>query len=124
MLVDTHATQRFGVSKMEERERRIRERAFEIWIREGCPKDRELENWHQAEREIAMSEAGQAEEGEDLDSARDYDRKVREFEDNGRVEPAAREAVRAVNSPENEELKRAERVGKSRAKGFDAGGKR
>jgi hypothetical protein len=109
---------------MEERERRIRERAFEIWIKEGCPKDREIENWRQAEREVAMSEAGQAEEGEDLESARDYDRKVKEFEDNGRVPAAAREAVRAVDSPENEELQRAERAGKSRAKGFDAGGKK
>ena len=109
---------------MEERERRIRERAFEIWIREGCPKDRELENWQQAEREIAMGEAGPGEEREDLESAREYDRKVKDFEESGRVEKAAAEARRAVESPEGEELRRAERVGKSRAKGFDAGGKK
>ena len=109
---------------MDNRERRIRERAYDLWEAAGRPKGLELEHWRQAEREIAMSEARQTDEAEDLESAREYDRKVKEFEERGRVEPAAREAQRAVDGPEGEELKRAERVGKSRAKGFDAGGKK
>ena len=35
----------------------IRLRAYEIWIREGQPEDRELEHWLQARREIQGSAA-------------------------------------------------------------------
>jgi hypothetical protein len=40
-----------------ERERRIRERAYQIWEEEGRPSGRELEHWTQAEGEIAEAEA-------------------------------------------------------------------
>ena len=34
---------------------RIRQRAYEIWEREGRPEGREQEHWEQAEREVAKS---------------------------------------------------------------------
>jgi len=36
----------------EEREQAIRERAYAIWEQEGCPEDRSLAHWLQAEAEI------------------------------------------------------------------------
>lgn len=109
---------------MTDREQRIRERAFEIWVSEGCPKDREIENWRQAEREVAIQEAAMGDEKAGIGSGRNYDRRVEEFEKSGRVEPAAKEARRAVDGPEEKELKRAEQAGKHRGKEDDLGGKR
>lgn len=40
-----------------EREDRIRVRAYDIWIAEGCPKDREKEHWERAAAEIDASDA-------------------------------------------------------------------
>lgn len=37
---------------------RIRERAYEIWEREGRPADKSLEHWLQAEAEITAEEKG------------------------------------------------------------------
>jgi hypothetical protein len=34
-------------------ERRIKERAFKIWLDEGCPDGRDKEHWEQAKREIS-----------------------------------------------------------------------
>jgi hypothetical protein len=38
-------------------EHRIRERAFNIWLDEGCPDGRDQEHWQQAQRELS-GEAG------------------------------------------------------------------
>lgn len=35
----------------DDRERRVRDRAYEIWEQEGRPSGREREHWEQAERE-------------------------------------------------------------------------
>ena len=35
----------------EAEERRVRERAYEIWEEEGCPEGRELDHWLRAARE-------------------------------------------------------------------------
>ena len=51
---------------MQDREQKIRERAYEIWDREGRPLGRELEHWMQAQREIDQG-AGEI-EGDDLPS--------------------------------------------------------
>ena len=45
-----------------DREERIRQRAHEIWEREGRPKGREQEHWNQAVQEIE-SESSEAERG-------------------------------------------------------------
>jgi len=47
---------------------RIRERAYQIWVREGQPEGRELENWHQAEREWAEEDARAEHEHDDDDA--------------------------------------------------------
>jgi hypothetical protein len=39
---------------------RIQERAYQIWIREGCPHGRHAEHWQQAEFEIAAELRSQA----------------------------------------------------------------
>ena len=41
---------------MDDREQKIRERAYEIWDREGRPLGRELEHWMQAQRDIDQGE--------------------------------------------------------------------
>ncbi len=39
-------------------EHRVRERAYEIWEREGCPEGKADEHWRKAEAEIAAEERG------------------------------------------------------------------
>jgi hypothetical protein len=49
-------------------------------------------------------------------AARQYNKDQREFVKSGRVDKAADEAAKAVNSPERDELQRAEDKGRSHAK--------
>jgi hypothetical protein len=42
-----------GVDRRRPPGRRIRQRAYEIWEREGRPEGREQAHWEQAEREVA-----------------------------------------------------------------------
>lgn len=37
---------------MEHRQESVRERAYQIWEREGCPTGRQHEHWMRAEREL------------------------------------------------------------------------
>lgn len=39
-----------------EKEQRIRERAYQIWLDEGQPEGRDKDHWHQAETQIAAKE--------------------------------------------------------------------
>jgi DUF2934 family protein len=39
-------------------EERVRERAYEIWEREGRPADKSVEHWLKAEADIKAEEAG------------------------------------------------------------------
>ena len=39
-------------------EQRVGERACEIWEKSGCPEDRSVEHWLQAEAEISAEEQG------------------------------------------------------------------
>lgn len=41
----------------EDRETRIRHRAYHIWIEEGCPEGRHHEHWLRAEHEVASTDA-------------------------------------------------------------------
>lgn len=54
----------------------------------------------------------------DYDAARRYDKATREFAESGKVEPAAHDAA-PTSEREAEEMKRAEEIGKSHAKGED-----
>lgn len=56
----------------------------------------------------------------DYDAARRYDKSARDFAQSGRVGPAADKAA-PEDEQEASELKRAEEIGKSRAKGEDPG---
>ncbi len=55
----------------------------------------------------------------DYESARRYDKDVRDFVKTGNVEKAAEEAKTAREGSERAELDRAEKAGKDKAKGFD-----
>jgi hypothetical protein len=105
---------------LQERAYEIRERAYQIWEREGRPTGRDREHWLQAERELAR-EQGRAEpqEPEDIEAAREYERELKNFARQRRVESAAGEARRALGGAEAESLKQAERDGKRRAKSKD-----
>ncbi len=98
---------------------RIRERAYQIW--EGNDHDgNPEEHWLQAEREVLGSEAAPESsfsgEAAGQNATRAYDDHAKKFGANGKVEEKVKEAEAAIDGPEREELKRAEQVGKSRAK--------
>lgn len=42
-----------------EKEQRIRERAYQIWINEGQPEGRDIDHWQQAETQINAEEGEQ-----------------------------------------------------------------
>lgn len=61
-----------------------------------------------------------ANQGEgDYRSARNYDEHVRRTAESGQVDKKAREAEKAVEGKEGEELRRAEEIGKRRSHGED-----
>ena len=99
---------------------RIRIRAYEIWEgagREGDP----AEHWLLAEREI-LGDGGAPKdkfsgEAAGREATRTYDNNVRKFGESGRVGEKVREAEEALDVPEREELRRAEEIGKKRARG-------
>ena len=69
----------------DERMRRIRERAYEIWEREGRPEGRASVYWYLAELEIAEteSEVGDSRDVAVREAARQYNRDVKEFVGSG-----------------------------------------
>lgn len=97
---------------MDDRNRRIRERAYEIWESKGRPEGRQDEDWFEAESQLDLNEPND-EAG--LEAAHEYEREERKFEQSGQVARKAEEARRAIDGPEAEMLKRAEQAGKDRA---------
>ena len=99
---------------------RIRERAYQILEGNGRAGNSE-EHWLQAEREVLGDQASPPEtfsgEAAGRNATRAYDDHARQFGVNGRVEQKAKEAEQALDGPEGEELKRAEEIGKRRARG-------
>ena len=98
---------------------RIRVRAYEIWEgnrREGNPE----EHWLAAEREILDDQAAPRKsfngEAAGREATRAYDDHVKKFGESGQVPEKVKEAEQALDGPEREELKRAEEVGKRRAR--------
>lgn len=71
---------------------------------------------HESERNVKKDEAGR-------EAAREYDRGVDKMSQS-EIDRAAKEAERALNSPEGKELRKAEEIGKRRAQGEEPGGKR
>jgi hypothetical protein len=103
---------------------RIRERAYQIWIREGQPEGREFENWHQAERELAEEGARAEHEHDEAGpaAAREYGRDAKEVSESGKVDRSARETSDSLSGPDAEKLKKAEAAGKSRSKAKNSSG--
>lgn len=98
---------------------RIRVRAYEIWEgngREGNPE----EHWFAAENEILGNQAAPREsfhgEAAGREATRAYDNHARKFSESGQVAEKVKEAEAALDGPEREELKRAEELGKRRAR--------
>ena len=104
---------------MDDYTRSVRLRAYLIWERAGQPEGRDAEHWYQAEREMA-----QEEDAAGLRAGRAYDKGVKEFEESGRVERAAKEAQQALEGSERNELERAQETAQRTGKGDDAAGRR
>jgi Protein of unknown function (DUF2934) len=97
---------------------RIRERAYQIWESLGHPHGSHDDHWLQAEREVLGKDAAtpsSSNEAAGQDATRAYDRDVKKFSESGQVDAKGKEAERALEGPEREELKRAEDAGKRRA---------
>jgi Protein of unknown function (DUF2934) len=45
---------------MSDVEQRIRERAYQIWLEEGCPEGRELDHWNMATELVAIEDGQQS----------------------------------------------------------------
>ncbi len=104
---------------MDDYTRRVRLRAYLIWEREGRPEGSDAEHWQQAEREVA-----QEDDAAGLRAGRAYDKGMKEFEKSGRVETAAKEAQKALEGSERDELERAQETARRASKGDDAAGRR
>jgi hypothetical protein len=110
----------------------IRMRAYEIWEIEGYPEGKAEDHWLRAEAEILKQtqEHSQSDfdpessDEEGIHAARQYEQGVRQFEQSGKADAKAREAERALDGPEGATLKKAEQVGKKRARGEDLAGNR
>jgi hypothetical protein len=77
------------------------------------------------EQEISMGEKKQRNEGEgNRTAARVYNEATEKFTKSDRVQKQAEQAKKAVDSEQRAELRQAERVGKSKARGEDPALKR
>lgn len=104
---------------MDDNIRRARLRAYLIWERAGRPEGQDIEHWRQAEKEVA-----QEEDAAGLGAGRAYDKGVQEFEKSGRVERAAKQAQKALEGSEREDLERAQETARRAGRGDDASGRR
>jgi len=104
---------------MDDYVKRLHLRAYLIWEREGRPEGREIDHWLAAERE-----AKEEEDAAGLRAGRAYDEGVAEFEKSGKVAEAAEKARKALDSPEREELEKAQETARRRGKGDDRSAER
>lgn len=108
----------------------IRERAYQIWENEGHPNGFALEHWVRAEQEVLAGTNGReanrldSSDQEGIQAAKKYEESLKQFESKGEVEAKAREAERALEGPESETLRAAEKIGKKRGRGEDLAGNR
>jgi hypothetical protein len=73
-------------------------------------------HWYLAELEIAEAEpqAGASSDAAGREAAREYDRDVKQFVESGQTEAAADQARQALDDPQAENLKQAEKAAKQR----------
>ena len=94
---------------------KVRERAYQIWEREGCPEGRESEHWHRAEQELAHEDAsGASPDAGGQAAAHEHGYHAGKSGKTGQGEAQARAARKSGDGPEAEGLKRAEAAGISR----------
>jgi len=106
-------------SRTREQEQNIRQRAYEIWEREGRKESGAEEYWLRAEQELQRL-GPQTNEGEGNQSAaRAFDRNQTAFAREADVAGRSAEARRALEGPEGEEVHKAEQAGKARSHGED-----
>jgi hypothetical protein len=97
----------------------IRQRAHEIWEREGRPEFRDQDHWHKAEAELAAA-GPQGNEGEGSKTAAlAFDRSETEFARKGDVAGKAKAARDALDGAEGADLRKAEAAGRARSRGED-----
>lgn len=73
--------------------------------------------------EKSAAQKGLENEGEgNKTAARRYDDATQKFVESGKVEPAAREAKKAIDGPEGDELRRAEKEAKGHASDVEKSG--
>ena len=100
-------------------EAEIRERAHQIWEREGRPEFRDQEHWLKAEAELAAA-GPQGNEGEgSRTAALAFDRSQTEFAEKGDVAGKAKAARDALDGAEGADLRKAEAAGRARSRGED-----
>jgi hypothetical protein len=107
-------------------ERLIRDRAYQIWEEEHCSQGKDLEQWFRAENAIRQNDSRHLQPAFDSDSsdqegiraAREYERRSKTFENSGLIDAKAKEAERAIEGPEADILKAAEKGGKRRSIGI------
>ena len=110
----------------------IRMRAYEIWESEGYPEGKAEDHWLLAEAEILKQPQEyspsdfdpESSDEEGIHAAREYEQGVKQFEQSGKADAKAKEAEHALDGPEGAALKKAEQIGKKRARGEDLAGNR
>ena len=108
-----------GSKENSQRDQAIRQRAHEIWVREGRPDAQHEEHWRRAEQELAGAENG-ANEGEgNKTAALAFDRIQEAFTKEADVQALAIAARDAVDGTEGAELRKAEEEGKAHSRGED-----
>jgi hypothetical protein len=78
--------------------------------------------WRSAEADNRKK--AQEDDAAGLQAGRAYDKGMKEFEKSGRVERAAKEAQKALEGSERDELERAQETARRASKGDDAAGRR
>jgi hypothetical protein len=100
-------------------EAEIRQRAHEIWERDGRPEFRDQEHWLKAEAELAAA-GPQGNEGEGSKTAAlAFDRSQTEFAQQADVKGKAKAARAALDGAEGADLRKAEAAGRARSRGED-----
>jgi len=81
---------------VDDKEQRIRDRAYQIWKAEGQPEGREAEHWERARRELDESAAAQSGKGDAADDA--AGKAPTAGPKNELVQPASGEAARTPSA--------------------------
>jgi hypothetical protein len=105
--------------KNSENDQAIRQRAHEIWDREGRPVSRHEEHWRMAEQELAAATSDSNEGEGNKMAALAFDGNQAAFAKKADVEGLAIAARDALDGAEGAQLRKAEEEGKARSPGED-----